>query len=206
MLPQPGSVWTSAVLTTERLVLRPFVQQDLDALAALHADERVMRYLTGAPVSRQVVEREVLPRFLGRDQCRPAFGALAAFDRASGDFVGWFALTRPPGRGNTEAALGFRLKPEYWGRGLATEGATALLEHGFQHGVRRVRATTFEQNVGSQRVLEKLGMRLVRRYRPSAQDLAGSAFVDPAPSEVWDGDEFEYELSVADWRNGNDRG
>ena len=59
MLPQPGSVWTSAVLTTERLVLRPFVQQDLDALAALHADERVMRYLTGAPVSRQVVEREV---------------------------------------------------------------------------------------------------------------------------------------------------
>lgn len=196
MLPQPGPV-----ITTDRLVLRPFVAQDLDALAELHGDERVMRYLTGAPVSREVVEREVLPRFLGRDQCRPAFGALAAFDRDSGDFVGWFALTRPPGRGNTEASLGFRLKPEYWGSGLATEGATALLEHGFRHGVRKVRATTYELNFGSQRVLEKLGMRLVRRYRPTVQDLAGGAFADPVATEVWDGDEFEYELSSAAWRD-----
>lgn len=199
MLPHPGSVM--GVLRTDRLVLRPFVAQDLDALAELHGDERVMRYLTGAPVSRAEVEREVLPRFVRRDQCRPAFGALAAFDRESGDFVGWFALTRPPGRGNTEAALGFRLKPEYWGQGLATEGATALLEHGFQHGIRKVGATTYELNVGSQRVLEKLGMRLVRRYRPTVQDLAGGAFVDPAVSEVWDGDEFEYELSSTDWRD-----
>lgn len=196
MLPQPGPV-----ITTDRLVLRPFVGQDLDSLAELHGDERVMRYLTGAPVSREVVEREVLPRFLGRDQCRPAFGALAAFDRDSGDFVGWFALTRPPGRGNTEASLGFRLKPEYWGSGLATEGATALLEHGFRHGVRKARATTYELNVGSQRVLEKLGMRLVRRYRPTVQDLAGGAFADPVATEVWDGDEFEYELSSAAWRD-----
>ena len=198
MLPHPGSVM--GVLRTDRLVLRPFVAQDLDALADLHGDERVMRYLTGAPVSREEVKREVLPRLVRRDQCRPAFGALAAFDLESGDFVGWFALTRPPGRGNTEAALGFRLKPEYWGRGLATDGATALLEHGFQHGIRKVRATTYELNVGSQRVLEKLGMRLVRRYRPTVQDLAGGAFVDPAVSEVWDGDEFEYELSSTDWR------
>ena len=199
MLPHPGSVM--GVLRTDRLVLRPLVAQDLDALAELHGDERVMRYLTGAPVSRAEVEREVLPRLVRRDQCRPAFGALAAFDRESGDFVGWFALTRPPGRGNTEAALGFRLKPEYWGQGLATEGATALLEHGFQHGIRKVGATTYELNVGSQRVLEKLGMRLVRRYRPTVQDLAGGAFVDPAVSEVWDGDEFEYELSSTDWRD-----
>lgn len=196
MLPQPGPV-----ITTDRLVLRPFMAQDLDALAELHGDERVMRYLTGAPVSREAVERDVLPRFVRRDQCRPAFGALAAFDRDSGVFVGWFALTRPPGRGNTEAALGFRLLPEYWGRGLATEGATALLEHGFRHGVRKVRATTYELNVGSQRVLEKLGMRLVRRYRPTVQDLAGGAFADPAAAEVWDGDEFEYELGSAVWRD-----
>ena len=189
------------VLRTDRLVLRPFVAQDLDSLADLHGDERVMRYLTGAPVGRAEVEREVLPRFVRRDQCRPAFGALAAFDRESGDFVGWFALTRPPGRGNTEAALGFRLKPDYWGLGLATEGAAALLEHGFQHGIRKVRATTYELNVGSQRVLEKLGMRLVRRYRPTVQDLAGGAFVDPAVTEVWDGDEFEYEQSSTDWRD-----
>ncbi|MFA5550827.1 MAG: GNAT family N-acetyltransferase [Trueperaceae bacterium] len=196
MLPQSGSV-----LATERLVLRPFVEQDLEALAELHGDERVMRYVTGAPVSRAEVEREVLPRFVRRDQCRPAFGALAAFERESGEFVGWFALTRPPGRGNTEAALGFRLKPEFWGQGLATEGASAVLEHGFRHGVRKVRATTYELNLGSQKVLEKLGMRLVRRYRPTVQDLAGGAFVDPAASEVWDGDEFEYELSSAAWRD-----
>ena len=199
MPPQQGSV--TGALVTERLVLRPFVEQDLDALAELHADQRVMRYLTGAPVTGAEVEREVLPRFVRRDQCRPAFGALAAFQRESGEFVGWFALTRPPGRGNTEAALGFRLKPDFWGQGLATEGASALLEHGFRHGVRKVRATTYELNVGSQRVLEKLGMRLVRRYRPTVQDLAGGAFVDPAATAVWDGDEFEYELGSADWRN-----
>lgn len=167
------------VLRTERLVLRPFVAADLDALARLHGDERVMRYLTGKPMDREEVAREVMPRMLRLDSCRPAFGALAAFKRSSGEFVGWFSLQRPPGRGNTEAQLGFRLLPEFWGRGLATEGATALLIHGFEFGVRKVSATTYEKNEASRRVLEKLGMRLARRFHPSRAELAAGAAADP---------------------------
>lgn len=188
------------VLRTERLVLRPFVPEDLGALAQLHGDERVMRYLTGSPVSREEVERLALPRMLHADSCRPAFGALAAFDRASGEFAGWFALTRPTGRGNTEAQLGFRLAPDSWGRGLATEGATALLAHGFAHGVRKVTASTYEENAASQRVLEKLGMTLARRYRPTRAQLVAGAPGDPEPAAVWDGDELVYELDHRDWQ------
>lgn len=184
------------VIQTERLVLRPFVPQDLDALAELHADPRVMRYLTGAPVSREQVERLALPRLLrSADACRPAFGAWAAFEAASGEFVGWFSLTRPSGGGNTEAVLGFRLSPEFWGLGLATEGASAVVARGFERGVRSVRATTYEENAASQRVLEKLGMRLLRRYRPTLAELTRGPAVDPAPTDVWEGDELEYLLT-----------
>jgi len=185
-----------ASFETERLRLRPFTPADLERLVELHGDAEVMRYVTGTPTPREVVERTVLPRFLRHDQCRPALGVWAAEEREGGAFVGWFSLKRRPGAGNLEAELGYRLARAAWGQGYATEGARALVARAFALGMRRVVANVYEENLASRRVLEKLGMTLVRRFKPTPEALARGVTFEPAPTEVWDGDELEYALQV----------
>lgn len=148
-------------METGRLVLRGFVESDVDAVAWLLGEPRVMRYIEdGKPVSRAEVERVVLPKVIGG-------GWWAARVKESGEFIGWFELSEV-GRGVAE--LGYRLHPDFWGRGYATEGAAALVEHGRAVGVRRIVAYTMTVNAGSRRVLEKVGLRYVRTFHEEWPD------------------------------------
>lgn len=146
---------------TDRLRLRAFTPADVDVLAALDGDPAVRRFLDdGRPVPREVVERETLPALLAQYRRWPGFGHFAV--EADG-FVGWVCLvpTGTPG----EASVGWRFGTAAWGRGYATEAARALVDRGFgELGLRRVTATTMTVNVASRRVMEKLGMRLVRTF------------------------------------------
>ncbi|MFJ6139640.1 GNAT family N-acetyltransferase [Kitasatospora sp. NPDC092286] len=153
-------------LTTERLVLRRFTGADVDHLVELDGDPEVMRYLTGGRATpREVVEREVLPRFLDHYERYGTLGWWAAEERVGGAFLGWFEF-RPTGtedRGEVE--LGYRLRRSAWGRGYATEGARALVRRGFEElGVRRVVAYTMTVNSGSRRVMAKAGLSCVRTF------------------------------------------
>jgi len=144
---------------TERLLLRGFVPGDVDALVALDSDPEVMFHITGGrATSREEIEREVLPAFI-------AGGYWAAEERVTGDFVGWFHL-RPP----DDPELGYRLRRASWGRGYATEGSRALIDYAFAHGAARVHAETMVAHVASRRVMEKAGMREVRRFRADWPD------------------------------------
>jgi RimJ/RimL family protein N-acetyltransferase len=79
------------LLATERLRLRRFTGDDLDALCALNSDPAVLRYLTGGvPIPRAVVEREVLPKILGYYERYDSYGWFAAQAKATGEFLGWF--------------------------------------------------------------------------------------------------------------------
>jgi RimJ/RimL family protein N-acetyltransferase len=155
---------------TERLTLRPLGASDVDALHELHADPEVMRFLDPEPVEH----------FLGDS-------FLAAFEKASGRFIGWFEF-KPVGDGVAE--LGYRLHPGFWGRGYATEGGKALIERGFAvGGVQRVVATTMFVNAGSRRVMEKCGLRHVRTFHVDwAEPLPGSEH-----------GEVEYALTREQW-------
>ncbi|NUT47223.1 MAG: GNAT family N-acetyltransferase [Saccharothrix sp.] len=142
-------------LETERLVLRGFTESDVDLLVWLLGEPRVMRHIeNGRPVARHDVERVVLPKLLGG-------GWWAACLKDSGAFIGWFELS-PAGGGAAE--LGYRLHPDFWGRGYATEGAAALVAHARVVGVTRVVAYAMAVNSGSRRVLEKVGLRHVRTF------------------------------------------
>ena len=154
------------------MALRPVTEADRADLAALEADPRVMRYLSGGvPLSGQALaERDYLmPR--GTEPQVMAASALA-----TGEFLGWFALF-DCGRvdGQKTAELGYRLRHDAWGQGYATEGALALVGHAFDHeGVDCVQACTMAVNQGSRRVMEKAGFHLVKTHVPNySQPIAG---------------------------------
>jgi RimJ/RimL family protein N-acetyltransferase len=188
-------------LETDRLILRRFTPADLDCLYALDNDPEVMRYINGGtPTPRAVVKRDILPTFVRYDERRPGFGFWAVVEKASGEWLGWICLRlsqEAPG----QSILGYRLCRAAWGRGYATEGARALIRKGFEEwGVQRVVATTYEENRASRRVMEKLGMALVRHFRLTAEDLARSDTHHAESLEVWDGDEVEYAIDLDTWK------
>ena len=181
------------VIVTERLRLRPFQSTDANLLFELDSDPEVMRFLTGGvATSLEVIERRILPRFI-------AGGYWAAELRATAEFVGWFSLNPIEEPGVKE--LGYRLRRSTWGMGLATEGGRAMLDFAFSDpGTERITAHTYQDNHASRRVMEKLGLRFVRSYRITAEELIRSGTFDAAANELWDGDDVEYGISRETWQ------
>lgn len=172
------------------MALRRFRQEDAGFLLDLDGDPEVMRYLSrhGTPLDK--IEQDILPAILRQYEEHPGFGRWAAEDRRTGDFLGWFGLDL---RKDTDLAcpeLGYRLRREAWGRGLATEGARALIDRAFRDlDVRAVLAQTMAVNAGSRRVMEKAGMRHIRTFFPH--------FDDPLPGT--EQGEVEYRITREEW-------
>src|ERR1700719_3891572 len=135
-------------LETDRLVLRRFTMADADNLVHLDADPDVMRFVTGGiPTSREEIQDEVLPAFLGYYQRYEGYGFWAAIEKATGEFLGWFHFRPGPDADPGEAELGYRLRKSAWGKGYATEGSRALVRKGFtESGVQRVVAEPMAVN------------------------------------------------------------
>jgi RimJ/RimL family protein N-acetyltransferase len=184
------------LLETQRLILRAFTRADKDLLVELDSDPEVMRWLNGGnPTPPEFIEREIMPRFTSYDG---AFGFWAALRKSDGEFIGWLSLRRHDA---DEAALGYRLRREAWGRGYATEGGNALIGLAFDElGMQRVMAGTYEDNARSLRVMQRLGMRERGRFKITDEDLAASDTFDPGTQSVWGGEDVEYEISVDGWR------
>lgn len=178
-------------LETDRLVLRRFTETDLDNLYDLDSDPAVMRFLTGRKATpRERIQNEILPRFLHHYERFVGFGYWAAILKSTGEFLGWFEFRPLEGGGPDVVELGYRLRKSAWGKGYATEGSLALIRKGFTElGVQRVVATTMTVNTASRRVMEKVGLRLVRTFHLSW----------PEPIEGTEKGDVEYALDLADW-------
>jgi RimJ/RimL family protein N-acetyltransferase len=196
-----GKGWTMQVfLETQRLVLRRFSMADADNLVSLDADPDVMRFVPGGtPTSREEIENEYLPAFLGYYRRYEGYGFWAAIEKDAGDFVGWFHFRPARDAAPGEVELGYRLRKSAWGKGFATEVSRALIRKGFTElGVQRVVAEAMAVNHASRRVMEKTGLTLVRTFRqPSLRP------GDDGQLEV-----VEYALDKSDWhpRDASDAG
>lgn len=188
-------------LDTERLRLRRLTADDLERLVALDADPLVMRFLSGgAPTPRPVLETDILPRMLRVDVRFPYAGFWAVTARHEGAFLGWVGLEVHAAAAPVEAALGYRLRREAWGHGYAAEAARVLIDGLFRTSdVERIVASTYQDNLASQRVMAKLGMRLVRRYRMTRADLDAASAYHAGSGELWDGDDLEYAVERSAW-------
>jgi RimJ/RimL family protein N-acetyltransferase len=144
-------------LETERLLLRPFRDDDIDAYAAMCAHPEVMRYIGGRSVlSREDAWRQ-MAMIVGHWQLR-GFGLWAVEERASGSLVGRVGLYYPEGWPDREVA--WTLARPYWGRGFALEAARAALGHAFGRlGWHRAISLIDPENHRSIRLAERLGER-----------------------------------------------
>jgi RimJ/RimL family protein N-acetyltransferase len=144
---------------TERMLLRPYTVGDYDEFADLHGRDDVARYLPwetrDAEAARKALQRHLEPS-LEKDGDGVT---LAGFDVETGRLVGEFVLflRSVEHRGGE---VGYVLHPDFQGRGLATEGAAAMLQLGFETlGMHRVVARIETRNAASAGVLRRLGMR-----------------------------------------------
>jgi len=162
-------------LETERVTLRPFGADGADLLIELDSDPAVMRYLSGGePTPAEDIRDLAMPSIrAGYDRWAGRFGLFAAYEKASGSFIGWFCL-RPEREGPLdEAELGYRLRRAAWGNGYATEVSTALLEKAFTElDVRVVWGATMALNRPSQHVMEKVGMTVIEKLETPDDMLA----------------------------------
>lgn len=146
-------------LETERLRLRAFRPEDLDAYVALNADPEGLRYLGCGPEPWDGARCfRHMAFLLGHWQLRGT-GTWAVEHKAAGATIGAIGFCEPAGWPGLE--LTWRLARPWWGQGLATEGARAALEWGFEAAGRdEVISLILPGNGASIRLAERLGMRL----------------------------------------------
>lgn len=156
-------------LWTERLHLREFDLDDLEATLAYQQDPRYLRYYPWTHRTEPEV-RAFVRRFVDAQSERPRrIFQLAISLRETGALIGNCGLRRKPDH-EWEGDIGFELAPLHWGRGHATEAARAMVGFGFgELGLHRISATCLADNLGSRRVLEKVGLRLEGRLRENEQ-------------------------------------
>ena len=147
------------MIITDRLVLRRWTDADRPAFAAINGDPRVHDWL-GGPITAEATDTMVDRINAGIDA--QGFGLWAAEQRADGRLAGMIGLSRVAA-GDLPVGpcveIGWRLHPDLWGQGLASEGARAALDWGFGPGtLTEIVAFTAETNLASQAVMRRIGM------------------------------------------------
>ncbi len=147
-----------AQLETGRLLLRHWRETDLPVLHRLNSDERVMAFF---PFRRDREQTAALLELIHQRVERDGLGWCALTLCDTGAVIGFAGLARCDLDLVHEPAveIGWRLLPEYWGKGYATEAAEALLRHGFEDlGLNEIVSFAVHDNHASTAVMERIGM------------------------------------------------
>jgi RimJ/RimL family protein N-acetyltransferase len=147
-----------STLSTPRLHLRLWRDEDLPVFAAMSADPRVMEFF---PKTLDRAESDVMAARVRDHFARHGFGFWAVEVPGVAQFIGIVGLAIPSFETHFTPCveIGWRLDPEHWGRGYATEAARAALEFGFRElALEEIVAFTVPTNLRSRRVMERIGM------------------------------------------------
>jgi [ribosomal protein S5]-alanine N-acetyltransferase len=153
-----------ATIYTDRLMLRPFNMDDADGMFRLDSDPRVHFFLGNQPVTHISQSREVI-RNVTAQYTENGIGRWAAVLRSTGEFIGWSGLKLVTEGTELYYDVGYRLIPEFWGQGYATESANAAIRYGFDiMGLTTIIGTAHQDNKASISVLKKCGLTFRKKY------------------------------------------
>lgn len=155
-------------IETRRLHLRPLEPADADALYVLWTDPDVRRFLfDDVIIARALVDDEIAAS--AQLMATHGYGLWSVREGHAADLIGFCGYRffhEPP-----QLQLLYGMAPAYWGRGLTTEAARAMIGYGFTiNGFERIIASADAPNVASHRVMEKAGMRFAKRETVNGLD------------------------------------
>jgi ribosomal-protein-alanine N-acetyltransferase len=148
------------ILETSRLILRHQITEDLNDLWALYCDPEITKFIPDAPRSREEAQEELEWHMNGHPRY-PELGLWATIHKETGKFIGRCGLLPWEIDGVYEVEVAYTIAQNYWRRGLASEAAQAILQYGFEKlNLSRLICMIEPENIGSQKVAEKIGMAL----------------------------------------------
>ncbi len=148
------------VIETGRLHLRPMTSDDVPDLLEVFGDAEAMRFY---PAPFDEARMRAWVDWNRRSYETQGHGLWALVQRSTGEVIGDCGLVSQEVDGSPEIEVGYHVRRDLWGKGLATEAALACLEHGFtRFGFRRFVSLIHPQNAPSRRVAAKIGMTLRR--------------------------------------------
>lgn len=179
------------IMEMERLQLRNFEEADFNTVYAYASDGENLRYMLFPP-NDEAATRQFLRYAIGEAEKEPRrIWELAVIQKDSGGLIGGCSIQR---QDDHEAEVGWMLRRDCWNKGYGTELAEALLAFGFGGlGLHRIIAHCHTENIGSWRVMEKIGMRREGRFveaRPPR----------PGFDDNW-ADEYAYAILRREWED-----
>lgn len=151
---------SEAFLITDRLLLREFTETDIDLIYKLDSNPTVMEFIR--PPTKTLEEANVTyQKILNTRKKDIRFGNWIGVTKSNNQPIGWFCLKDLDNTSTIE--VGFRLLPEFWGNGYATEGAKALIKYGFEQcNLPFIAGVTKPENIRSKNALQKCGLKFLR--------------------------------------------
>jgi len=148
----------TVILETERLILRRQVSEDLDALWVLYCDPEITRYIPDAPKTFEEAREELKWHMNGHPK-NPDLGLWATIHKETGRFIGRCGLLPWTIEGREEVEVAYTIAREFWGQGLGTEAAQAIVVYAFENlGFARLICLIEPENRASVKVAQKIGM------------------------------------------------
>ena len=147
-----------SIIKTQRLILRPWRESDLEPFAALNADPKVMEFFPSIKTHQESAE-EYHRIVKGFEKNGYGFWAVSLI--GTDNFIGFIGLRYDdfPAPFTPAVEIGWRLASDYWNKGYATEGALAALKYGFETlNLNEIISFTYVLNIPSRRVMERIGM------------------------------------------------
>ena len=144
-------------IETERLILREFSVADTSDVLAFGADPQVNKYTGDQQISTLEEARSIIRDVNHKDYQTYGYGRWALIYKPDNKLIGFVGLKYLPEMEVTD--IGFRMLPEYWGKGIATEAAKEVIRYGFEKlGLERIIGIALPENIASCKVLEKIGL------------------------------------------------
>jgi [ribosomal protein S5]-alanine N-acetyltransferase len=174
------------ICETKRLLLRPFTLADAPLLLQLNSNPEVLKYIHEQPLvsiedAERILNTIILPQYTLYQ-----LGRWAMIKKEDGAFTGWCGLKYRPEL-NGEIDLGYRLNPEFWGKGYATEAATACLGYGFlQKNCPEITGRAHIENTASLKILQNIGLQYIK-----------DEVIDDCPVKTFRLTREEYDLKMA---------
>ena len=152
------TVLPTVILETKRLLLRRLLPDDLDALFALYSDPEIRQYFPEGTLTYAETKEE-LEWFLNGHPAHPQLGLWATIHKTTNQFIGRCGLLPWEIEGRAEVEVAYLLAKPYWGQGLATEAAQAIVDYGFEQlHYPRLICMMYPANQASVNVAKRIGM------------------------------------------------